>query len=149
MYNYNEAYAYKMETAAVSLGVIGADVITFVAGFAIDAVNLLAGAVTIAWDADGLYLISSDVNAAYAADQSVCVLNTALQNDYIYEGFAGDGTNGWGVYVFIMGRGLVNALYPLTFSGVVSPYISLVCHDFQMNMDQITFGLDCINEENR
>jgi hypothetical protein len=148
-FNYNEAYAYKMEAAAVSLGVIGADVITFVAGLVIDAVNPLAGAVTLPWDAVDLYLISSNVNAAYAADITLGVLNTAPQNDYMYYGFAGVGTNGWGLHVFITGRGWVNALYPLTLSGVVSPYISLVCHDFQMNMGQITFVLDCINEGNR
>lgn len=129
-FSYNEAYAYKMEAAAVSLGVIGGEVITFVAGLVINSVNLMAGAVTIAWDDIDLYLLSSDVNSAYAADQSAGVLNTALQNDYIYDGFAGFGTNGWGLHVFIMGKGWVNALYPLTLSGVMSPYISMVCHDF-------------------
>ena len=149
MCNYNEAYSYKMEATAVSLGVIGADVITFFAGLVIDAVNLSAGAVTLAWDAVDLFLISSDVNAAYEAVIPLGVLTTSPQNDYMYYGSSGVDTNGWRLHVFITGRGWVNALYQLTLSGVVSPYISLVCHDFQMNMGQITFGLDCINGGSR
>ena len=127
---YNEAYGYKNAWDAIDFADAATSI--FELGFAlwVGAVAGPAVLFTAGWDFAQLLLATDTVNQAYSSDSSIGYIGTAIQNDYIYDGYLGYGTNGWGLRVDVGGT-WQNALLPLAYSGTDSQWISIIAHLFQ------------------
>lgn len=133
-YNYNEAYQLVHTflifatvgggTAAVLTAVIGT------AAAAIGDLGTISSLGTAAYEISDLAYAYGEINLAYSSDSNS--LPIVIQNDYIYDSYAGALTgNGWGMQVYVDNVGWQQALYPLVFSGLDSPGLSSFAHNFQ------------------